>query len=141
MIVEEYGNLLNIGVRGKMKRNYTFKMKSEKGFSLLEVLISIVLLAVVGTAFLNALVGSSKAMFTADKMATAKNLAETQMEYVKQQQFAGSYSSDAVPAEYGGYSVVITAQPLRDNNIQKVSILVKFNNTDVFTLEDYKVKR
>ncbi len=116
-------------------------MKNEKGFSLIEVLISIVLLAVVGTAFLNALVGSSKAMFTADKMATAKNLAETQMEYVKQQQFSSTYTPDAIPAEYGGYAAEITAQPTRDGNIQKVSVLVKFNNTGVFTLEDYKVKR
>jgi prepilin-type N-terminal cleavage/methylation domain-containing protein len=58
-------------------------MKNEKGFSLIEVLISIILVAIVGTAFLSALISSSKAMITADKLATAKNVAETQMEYVK----------------------------------------------------------
>ncbi len=126
---------------GEIWRVYGFDMKNEKGFSLIEVLISIVLLAVVGTAFLSALAGSSKAMFTADKMATAKNLAETQMEYVKQQQFSSTYSPAAIPVEYGGYTAEITAQPSRDGNIQKVSVLVKFNNTGVFTLEDYKVKR
>jgi type II secretory pathway pseudopilin PulG len=113
---------------------------SEKGYLLLEVLISIVLLGIIVTAFLSAVAGSTNAMFTADKLATAKNVAETQMEYVKKQQFAASYTAAPLPPEYNGYSAVITTQLMRDHNIEKVIILVKFNNTEVFTLEDYKTK-
>lgn len=99
------------------------------------------LLGIVGAAFLVALIGSSNAMITADKLATAKNVAETQMEYVKQQQYSSSYTPAPIPEEYSGYSAVITTLAMRDNNIEKISVLVKFRDVDVLTLEDYKVKR
>lgn len=114
--------------------------RGEKGYLLIEVLISIVLLGLLVTGFLSAVMGSTNAMFTADKLATAKNVAETQMEYVKKQQFATSYTPAPIPPEYNGYSALVTTQLMRDHNIEKVIILVKFNNTDVFTLEDYKTK-
>jgi prepilin-type N-terminal cleavage/methylation domain-containing protein len=116
-------------------------MKNEKGYSLIEVLISIVLLGIIVTAFLSALISSSNAMVTADKLATAKNVAESQMEFVKKQQYALTYSPAPIPAEYEGYSAAITTQTMRDSNIEKISVLVKYHNLDVITLEDYKVKR
>ncbi len=115
--------------------------RNEKGFSLIEVLISIVLLGIIVTAFLSALISSSNAMITADKLATAKNVAESQMEYVKKQQYATTYTPAPIAAEYDGYSAVITTQAMRDSNIEKISVLVKYHNINVITLEDYKAKR
>ena len=63
-------------------------MKSEKGFSLIEVMIAIALLGIIGTAFLGALATASKAMFVADERATAESLARSQMEYVKNQDYS-----------------------------------------------------
>jgi len=58
-------------------------MKDEKGFSLIEVMIAILLLGIVAVAFLGALGTASKAIFIADERATAESLARSQMEYVK----------------------------------------------------------
>jgi len=58
-------------------------MKSEKGFSLAEVMLAIALLGIVSVAFLGAMSTASKAIFIADEQATAESLARSQMEYVK----------------------------------------------------------
>ncbi len=63
-------------------------MKSEKGFSLIEVVIAIALLGIVAVAFLGALATGSRVIFIADERATAESLARTQMEYVRNQDYS-----------------------------------------------------
>jgi prepilin-type N-terminal cleavage/methylation domain-containing protein len=65
-------------------------MKSEKGFSLLEVIIAIALLGIVGVAFLGSLATASRAIFHADERATAESLARTEMEYIRNQEYSGA---------------------------------------------------
>lgn len=99
------------------------------------------LVAIVSVAFLGALTTTSKVLFVADERETAKNLAETQMEYVRQLGYATSYTPAPIPDEYAGYSAAITAGSVtsRDSNIQKVTVTIQHHGQPVTTLEGYKV--
>lgn len=122
-------------------------MKDQKGFSLISVMIAVALLGIIAASFLGALGTASRVLFTVDERETAKNLAESQMECVKEQAYALTYSPAAIPDEYAGYSVEVSA----DEDEVKVGlqvITVKIYHHDdahanppVLTLEDYKVDR
>ena len=115
-------------------------MKSENGFSLIEVLISLALLGIIAVGFLSSLSTVSAVVLTADDRETAKNLAETQLEYVKGQVYATSYTPASISPEYGSYTAMIDVEPLQDSNIQKITVTIKHNNKAVTKLEGYKVK-
>ncbi len=59
--------------------------KSERGVSLIEVLIALVILGVVAVGFLAALNNSGNSVSMADERATAESLARSQLEYARQQ--------------------------------------------------------
>jgi prepilin-type N-terminal cleavage/methylation domain-containing protein len=124
-------------------------MKSEKGFSLIEVVIAVALLGIVAIAILLALATGSKAIFIADEQATAESLARTEMEYVRNQEYSGApwayeLPSASPPADpptwwdpadphtlpdgYDGYTVNVSVGtvPLHalDDGIQKITVLV-----------------
>lgn len=116
------------------------RSKSQKGQSLIEVLIALAILAIVAVAFFTALTTSSRAIIIADEHTTAESLARSELEYVKSQPFStpcpGSpwsyqassttsqspspnepstsapdwWAGHTLASEYGGYSVIVTAQ-------------------------------
>jgi prepilin-type N-terminal cleavage/methylation domain-containing protein len=55
-------------------------LKSQKGFSLVEVLVAVAILSLVGVAYMSALSTSSKALLITDEQQTARNIAELQLE-------------------------------------------------------------
>jgi len=135
--------------------------KNEKGFSLIEVVIALLLMGIIGIALLIGLATASKAIFIADERATAESLARSQMEYVKNQDYI-DYSADphdvydeiTPPAGYSiGSTAVpfdpVTGQPyseaggifVQDDGIQKITVTVSHNGKEIITLEDYKVDR
>ena len=119
-------------------------MKKERGFAFIEVVISLAIIGIVAVGFLSGLATASKGLLTADERETAKNLAEAQMEYVKNQPYSVSYSpSAAILAEYDGYEVFISTTPLQeDGNIQMINITVDHQSkAEVVKLENYKVRR
>ncbi len=129
----------------------------EKGFSLVEVLVSVAIIGILIPSFVLGLSTASKALAMADERQTAKNLAESQMEYVLNLPYvvnATSYPPAPLTSEYLGYSVTIKsgnvtpADPAvpRDLDIQKIEIIVNHSDRPILitgncTLEDYKVKR
>ena len=115
-------------------------MKSEKGFSLIEVIISLALLGIIAVAFLSALSTASSVTLTTDERQTASNLAETQMEYVRSQGYAASYSPAPMPTEYNRYTVTIDVASLQDSNIQKITVTAGLPNKVPIKLEGYKVR-
>ena len=135
----------------------------------MEVIIAIALLGIVAVGLLSGLSTSSRAIFVADKRATAESLARTEMEYVRNQVYSVApwdyklpsrttvnkpswwdTANHSLPAGYAGYTVDVTAAPLSshgiDNGIQKITVIVKHEDkpgvfTAVITLADYRSKR
>lgn len=115
-------------------------MKGEAGSSILEVLVALALLGILGTSVVMGLGTVSIVTGSTDERETAKNLAETQLEYVKGEAFAASYTPATIPPEYAGYTAAITAATLQDSNIQKVTVTVRHQGIMITTLEGYKTR-
>jgi prepilin-type N-terminal cleavage/methylation domain-containing protein len=118
-------------------------MKGERGFSFVEVAIALAVLGIIAVGFLGGIGTASRGLLTADERETAKNLAEAQMEYVKNLPYSVSYSkSTAILGEYEYYDVAIVTTSLEDGNIQRIEVTVSHQNKpEVITLADYKVNR
>ncbi len=116
------------------------KMKSQKGTTLLEVIVSLALLGIIGVLFLSGAQNSAKARVQADERASAKIIAESVIDSVKKMDYSSSYEV-TVPAEYTGFTADITADYLESNDIQKLTVVISHLGREVLTLENYKVNR
>ena len=115
-------------------------MKNEKGFTLIEVIISIALVGVISIAFLSSLSTASRAVFIGDERTNAESLARSQMEYVKNNDYADNYSA-SIPQDYldAGYSATIVTSELKED-LQQITVTVSHGD-EVITLEGYKTSR
>jgi Tfp pilus assembly protein PilV len=114
-------------------------MKGERGASLVEVVVALLLLGLIGLPFLSALATTSNARLIADEHAAARILAESYMEDIRQQEYAFSYDTPSVTED--GYSTQINVDNMRNDNIQKITITVRHHGRDITTLESYKTER
>ena len=69
---------------------------NSKGVGLIEVLIALAILGIVAVAFLGGLATALHATFIADERSVAQSLAQSQMEYVKNQGYEDAESSSEV---------------------------------------------
>ena len=114
---------------------------SSRGFTFIEVLIALALFAIIGITFAGGLATSSRAVLTADVRTNAESLARTQMEYVKNLDYAGNYTAEVPPQyEAAGYAAAIDAEELEEG-LQKITVTVTHEDKEVITLEGYKVSR
>jgi prepilin-type N-terminal cleavage/methylation domain-containing protein len=131
-------------------------LNNQKGFSLVEILVSIALLSVIGVALLSSLGTSSKALMTMDQRQTAKNIAEAVMEHIKSVDYLTYYPlDDGNPAtndiqdildNYPGYSVANTdgkiyITPIDGRSISEIhqiDVTVLHNGLEIFTLTGFK---
>ena len=124
------------------------RAKKETGFTLTEIIVGIALFSILGMAFLGALATAVKILNVTNEKQTALSLAESQMEYVKNESYQNSYAPGPVPSEYAGYTVTVDTASVgsRDSNIQKISITVSHGANPIIlsadsTLESYKVNQ
>jgi prepilin-type N-terminal cleavage/methylation domain-containing protein len=126
-------------------------MRSQKGFVLLEVLIAIAVLGILASGFFVGMNNATKGAVMTDRNDTSRSLAESQMEYVKNQPYAVSYLPDPAVYDYEnnqftnypGYSAVITVTDAaeRDSRIQKINVAISYRGVVAARLDDFKVKR
>jgi prepilin-type N-terminal cleavage/methylation domain-containing protein len=113
----------------------------EKGVSLIETLIAIALLGIIGATLTSGMMGIYKATPIASEQDIGKNLAQSQMEYVLQDDYKLSYTPAPIPANYGPYTASINTASFRDGNIEKITVTIRHNGKEVSALEAYKVNR
>jgi type II secretory pathway pseudopilin PulG len=116
----------------------------EKGIGLIEVLVALAIVGVVSVAILSAIIVSHRTASQTDTRETAKNLAESQMEYIKGRTYipgATQYDPMVIPVEQRDTytaQIAVSAVPNRDANIQKIRITISGPGI-TYILEDYKV--
>jgi prepilin-type N-terminal cleavage/methylation domain-containing protein len=131
-------------------------IREERGFTLIEVLISIVLLGLITASLAFGLGSASKGLVHNDSRQTAKNLAESQIEYIKNLPFASAYDTSyhagppvtgiQLPTGYSLSNVIHSGtdsayfNPIRDANIQLIIITITGPGNVTYTLKDYKVR-
>lgn len=114
-------------------------IKSEKGFSLLEVLVAVALFGIIATAFAIGLLATSQNVILSDNQTTAESLARTIMEDIKEDQFSGTYNDVVLPQEYidVGYSFTIGIDTVAAG-LQKITVTILHNGVEIWSLEGYK---
>ena len=119
--------------------------KNERGVSLIEVSISIGLMGILLAGFIPAMMGATRSMINTDERETAKNLAESQMEYLKGQPYESAYDPYDSSAAYPGFTVddpVIVSSNLtgRDSDIQSITVVVRRDGGVADILTGYKMR-
>jgi prepilin-type N-terminal cleavage/methylation domain-containing protein len=125
-------------------------IKNQKGFSLIDILVSLALISIISVGAFSAMAGAAHTTAKTDEIDTARLIAQAQMENIKKQPFnaSGEYTIDEQflePYQDQGYSVpapdVQNAQE-RDGLIQRITVnIYRFGDpTPIYTLEDCKTK-
>jgi len=132
---------------------------NSKGVSAIEVIIALAILGIVAVAFLGGLSTALNATSIADERSVAQSLAQSQMEYIKSQEYDDSEHPlyDVISDIPDGYTIYgydeshpdWFAQRLdpegdglsNDDGLQVITVTVKHHDKEVLTLEGYKLDR
>ena len=132
--------------------------QEQKGFSFIEILVSLALLSMIGVAFLNGLFTTSKIVAISQESVAVESLAKSQIERIKSQSYvtvadynpadpAYRYDLISVPADLvaAGYSVeintpVVIIPGAEGFELQSVAVVIKRNGEEVFTISIYRVE-
>jgi prepilin-type N-terminal cleavage/methylation domain-containing protein len=121
------------------------RLKSQSGFSLIEVVIAIAIIGIVVAGLIPAMMTVTRETIRVDHKEAAKNLAEGQMEYVKGQTYESFYHpSTDILIQYPNFTVddpiIPAAVAIRDSDIQAVTIVVRYHGLEVTRLTGYKLR-
>ena len=129
-------------------------MNSEEGFTLLEVLISVMILAICATGLIVVLTQTTRLLLQTDLQQSARNLATAQIEYIKNLPYDSTSADEdltylpkpELDTEYGLITDVISVVRLHpienpqpgDEGVQKITLNILQGNDILTTLEGYK---
>lgn len=116
----------------------------EEGIGLVEVLVALSIMGSAVVMFLSSLSTGSKAVGSIYEQTTAENVAQSQLEYTKSQDYAVAPASyDNIASLPPGFTVSAEALAIadRDSNIQRITVTVYRDGEPVLIKEDYKVNR
>ena len=130
------------------------KTNDEEGFTLIEVLMAVMLLAICATGLIVVLTQTTKLLLQTDLQQSARNLAAAQLEYIKNLPYDNTtadldltYSPEPeLDTEYGLITDVISVVRLHpienpkpgDEGVQKITLNVSQGSNILTTLEGYK---
>ena len=122
----------------RMKQN----TNSQRGLGLVETLVAVAILGTAIVTFISALSTGAISVGDNEQETIAQRLAQNQIETVQSAAFdlSGIYPAIVAPA---GYSLTVTADsvPNTDENIQKITVTVLRDGSNIFTVSGYKVNR
>jgi type II secretory pathway pseudopilin PulG len=119
------------------------QFNNQKGIGLVETLVAV---AILGTSVAAFVVSLSTGSLTANELnreTIAQGLAQTQMEYTKNDAFvpgAVTYPKLPFPDTYEVLVDVVDV-PGTDTNMQKIIVTVRKDGGDILTITNYKVNR
>jgi prepilin-type N-terminal cleavage/methylation domain-containing protein len=114
-------------------------MRNQKGFTLLETIVGLAVVAVIGVGILLSLATTTRSNITNSNLTKAESLARAQMEYVQSQPYTtGSYQVITAPTGYTFTTPMISSM---GTDLQRVTVTVNYYSKTLFTIEDYKVNR
>ncbi|MBA7696814.1 hypothetical protein ES703_105466 [subsurface metagenome] len=122
-------------------------MKSEKGFSLIEILVAVAILGLVAVTFLGGLATVLKGTVISNEQAIAESLVRTEAEYVKGCDYKPYPSVYPVNPELtipNGWNIpqpTVELVHATDDGIQKVTITAEHDGEAILSIEIYKVER
>lgn len=127
----------------------------ESGFSLVEILVALGIVAAVAVVFLLGMAASSKGVMVSQQSVSVDSLAKAQMENIKSCEYdytnnPPNYIAATLTVLPSSYGIHIAAQrlnanpnndPAMDDGIQQITVTVTRNGATVYTLVGYKVNR
>ena len=110
---------------------------------MIEALVSVSLMAIVGTAVLSGLSMSHISGSHTERQSVAENVARNQMAAVFSSPYVvngGIYAAVPVPPGYNVTATTVELDPLNpDPDIQKITVSVTFDGAEVFQLQSINV--
>ena len=123
-------------------------VRDEKGFTLIEILIVVAMTGIMVAGVLMVIGTSTKILIKTKNQETAKDIAATEMEYIRSQSFSGSYTLPALPAIYSNFTLnstntppfnaIVTPLQLCEQKIE-IDVFLKGSTTPIYELVDYRV--
>lgn len=130
-------------------------LREQRGISLTETLVALVILGLIGVALLNGLSTSSKAVIVNQERVAAESLASSQVEYIKTQDYilvddydpvTNCYDKIDIPADLAGQGYTIDINPpetiiaptLGPFELQSVEVVIKHNGEGVLKISVYR---
>lgn len=114
---------------------------NQKGMTLIEVLVAFALLGLIGTAIFLGLSAGILGTAEVDKRTIASELTRSQMEYIQYQPYIEPPVYSLISPIPEGYSISVEAIVLTPKFLQKIKVIVYFEDKRLIELESYKAKR
>jgi Tfp pilus assembly protein PilV len=132
------------------------RFHAERGVTLVETLVSIVILATVGATMVAGVFTILKSDESVRRHIAAESLARYELEYVKAMTYLNApwtyavpgtppswdITHNSLPAAYSDYSVTVVASSLigYDDDIQKISAVISYKGSQVLQVDTYRTK-